>query len=233
MVWWRRTRRFAHSSVVFHQTYTRRYERRFAKSKSIDQILLSGLVLSLPNDPTFTAYHPPSFVLSLARSLARSLCLTTSPTLVISLYLFRSNDPRFVILSVVRVRPTHSAHSSVRTCVRACLLACVRACSLTGLQKLAPRLVGILIPFVIVAGNTAERSGSASESYVTATTTTATIHTRQSVRIAQWLLGEGLVSPVALEATLRFPLVLVTPVKFSFTCYRNKANNHRHLRDSN
>lgn len=72
---------------------------------------------------------------------------------------------------------------------------------------------------MIIAGNTAKSGGPTSESYVTAaTTTTATIHTRQSVRIAQWLLGEGLVSPVALEATLRFPLVLVTPVKFSFTC---------------
>lgn len=96
---------------------------------------------------------------------------------------------------------------------------CVRICfsSLTGLQKLAPRLVGVLIPFVIIARNT-KRAGSASETYVTATTTTATIHTRQSVCVAQWLLGEGLVSPVALEATFRFPLVLVTPVKFSFTC---------------
>lgn len=90
--------------------------------------------------------------------------------------------------------------------------------SLTGLQKLAPRLVRVLIPFVIVAGNTAECAGSTSESYVTATTTTATIYTRQSICIAQWLLGKGLVSPIALEATLRFPLVLVTPVKFSFTC---------------
>jgi len=71
---------------------------------------------------------------------------------------------------------------------------------------------------VIIAGNTAECAGSTSESYVTATTTTATIYTRQSICIAQWLLGEGLVSPIALEATLRFPLVLVTPVKFSFTC---------------
>jgi len=90
--------------------------------------------------------------------------------------------------------------------------------SLTGLQKLAPRLIRVLIPFVIIAGNTAECAGSTSESYVTATTTTATIYTRQSICIAQWLLGEGLVSPIALEATLRFPLVLVTPVKFSFTC---------------
>lgn len=110
--------------------------------------------------------------------------------------------------------PRFVYHAFVRTCV------CFS--SLTGLQKLAPRLVGVLIPFVIVAGNTAERAGSASETYVTATTTTATIHTRQSVRIAQWLLGEGLVSPVALEATLRFPLVLVTPVKFSFTCCKRK-----------
>ncbi|KYM76757.1 hypothetical protein ALC53_12853 [Atta colombica] len=85
-------------------------------------------------------------------------------------------------------------------------------------EKLAPRLVRVLIPFVIVAGNTAECAGSTSESYVTATTTTATIYTRQSICIAQWLLGKGLVSPIALEATLRFPLVLVTPVKFSFTC---------------
>lgn len=89
---------------------------------------------------------------------------------------------------------------------------------ITSLQKLAPWLVRVLIPFVIITRSTAERAGSISKIYVTATTTTATIHTRQSVCIAQWLLGEGLVSPVALEATLRFPLVLVTPVKFSFTC---------------
>lgn len=109
--------------------------------------------------------------------------------------------------------------SCVRACLRAYLGPCVGAYSLTDSHKLAPRLVGVLVPLVIVAGNTAERGGPTSESYVTAaTTTTATIHTRQSVRIAQWLLGEGLVSPVALEATLRFPLVLVTPVKFSFTC---------------
>lgn len=103
--------------------------------------------------------------------------------------------------------------------------------SLTGLQKLAPWLVRILIPFVIVAGNTA---GSTSESYVTATTTTATIYTRQSICIAQWLLGEGLVSPIALEATLRFPLILVTPVKFSFTCckryYQDDETDHRKLK---
>lgn len=75
---------------------------------------------------------------------------------------------------------------------------------------------------MIVVGNTAERGLPAAESDVTATTTTTTVHTRQSVRIAQWLLGEGLVSPIALEATLRFPLVLVTPVKFSFTCCANR-----------
>lgn len=57
---------------------------------------------------------------------------------------------------------------------------------------------------MIVVGNTGERGLSAAESDVTTATTTATttVHTRQSVRIAQWLLGEGLVSPVALEATL-------------------------------
>jgi hypothetical protein len=32
------------------------------------------------------------------------------------------------------------------------------------------------------------------------------------------LLGEGQVPPAALEATFRFPLVLVTPVKLSLTC---------------
>lgn len=95
--------------------------------------------------------------------------------------------------------------------------------SLTRLQKLAPWLIRVLIPFVIIAGNTTECAGPTSESYVTATTTAATIYTRQSICIAQRLLGEGLVSPIALEATFRFPLVLVTPVKFSFTCCKKTS----------
>lgn len=92
--------------------------------------------------------------------------------------------------------------------------------SLTAWLKLAPRLIRVLIPFVIVIRRGCYRGlHPIGESHdATATTARATVHTRQSVRIAQWLLGEGLVSPAALEATLRFPLVLVTPVKLSLTC---------------
>lgn len=90
-------------------------------------------------------------------------------------------------------------------------------------------MVRVLIPFVLVTTSCrpCRYSRSVTESHsaqapaptpTTAATATATVHTRQSARIAQWLLGEWLVAPAALEATLRFPLVLVTPVKLSLTC---------------
>ena len=71
---------------------------------------------------------------------------------------------------------------------------------------LAPGLVCVLVPLLVPARIIA-----------------AAIHACQPVRIAQRLLGEGLIPPAALVATFRFPLVLVTPVKLAFTCCKHST----------